>query len=258
MAATYGEPRFYAACVAEAPRVAIHSHNWVVTEDKKFDRQAVVKAGLKKALERQQPLAVENVERLRRIHPDKSPAELISYLDKFYLGAVTATGAAAGAAAVVPSGVVQVPAAIGGLLSFLQASVLYTLSVAEVHGLHVEDIEARTRLMTSVLAGNTAATTTLDPLISRTAPHWGKKVVKSIPMSAINKANDVLGPRFVTKYGRKQGVLVLDKQVPFFIGAGIGAGANHLFGLSIIKATQKILGPPPESWGDPSETESSS
>lgn len=215
---------------------------------KKFDLQAVVKAGLDRALDAQQTVAIANVERLRRVHPDKSPAELVSYLNRFYLGAVTTTGAGAGAAAIVPNGMVQVPAAVLDLLTFLEASVLYTLSVAEILGLHVEDVERRRVLVTSVLVGDAVASATLEPLIGRTAPYWGKKIVQSIPMSAINKANAVLGPRFVTKYGAKQGVLVLGKQVPFFIGVGIGAGGNHLFGRFIIKATHKILGPPPESW----------
>lgn len=227
-----------------------HSHNQLVAEDKKFDPKAVIKAGYTKALEAQYPLAVANVERLRRVHPSKSPAELISYLNMWYLGAVTSTGAAAGAAAFIPNGLVQVPVALGEMISFLEASVFYTLSVAEIHGLDVDDVERRAFLVTTALLGNSVATITLDPLIDRTAPYWGKKVVEAIPMSVINRANKVLGPRFVTKWGTKQGVLVLGKQVPYFIGAGIGAGGNHLFGWSIIKATQKLLGPPSMSWDD--------
>jgi len=172
-------------------------------------------------------------------------------LNTVYLSAVTTTGAGAGAAAIVPNGWVQVPVAIIDLITFLEASVLYTLSVAEIHGLDVEDVERRRFLVTSVLIGNTAATRAIEPLIGRTAPYWGKKIVQSIPMSAINKANSVLGPRFVTKYGTKQGVLVLGKQIPLAIGVGIGAAGNHLFGWFVVKAAGKILGPPPESWENP-------
>lgn len=220
----------------------------------KFDPQAVVKAGLNKALENQQPLAVANVERLRRVHPDKTPAQLIAYMNKFYLGIVTTTGAGAGAAAVVPNLLVQVPAAMADLLGFLEASVIYTLSVAEIHGLDLEDFERRTLLVTSVLVGNSAATATLEPLIGRTAPYWGKQIVRSIPMSAINKANKILSPRFITKWGTKQGALVLGKQIPYFIGAVIGGGGNSLFGWFVIKSARKILGPPPESWDELAET----
>jgi hypothetical protein len=222
--------------------------------ERNWDPQAVVKAGLGKALEAQYPLAAENVARLRRVHPGKSPAELISFMSRVYLGAVAATGAGSGAAAAVPNGWVQVPVAVVDLLTFLEASVLYTLSVAEVHGVNVEDVERRRFLVTSVLVGNSAATAVLEPLVGRTAPYWGKTIVRSIPMSAIDAANKVLGPRFVTKYGVKQGTLVLGKQIPMFIGAGIGAGGNGLFGWFIVRAARTILGPPPASWGDPGDT----
>lgn len=219
-----------------------------MAEISKFDPKALVKAGFDKSLEVQHPVAAKNVDRLRRVNPDKSPAEMIDYLNKFYLRTVTATGAGAGATAAIPNGWVQLPAAAADLLAFLEASVLYTLSIAEVHGVDVEDVERRRLLVMSVLVGNAAATSALEPLIGRTAPYWGKKIVQSIPMSTINAANRVLGPRFVTKYGVKQGVLVLGKQVPLFVGAGIGGGGNNLFGRFVVKAGKKILGPAPDSW----------
>jgi hypothetical protein len=216
----------------------------------------MVKLGLDKALESQQPVAIGNVARLRRVHPDKSPAELIAYMDKWYVGSVSATGASAGTAAVVPNGWVQAPAALLDLLTFLEVSVLYALSVAEIHRLDLEDTERRRLLVTSILVGNSAATAALEPLIGRTAPYWGKRIVQAIPMTAINKANRVLGPRFITKWGTKQGVLVLGKQVPFMIGAAIGGGGNGLFGWFVVRSARKILGPPPASWEYALEAES--
>lgn len=227
--------------------------NRFVAEDMKFDPKGMVKAGLNQALNSQHPVAVANVARLRRLHPSKTPAELIAYMSKWYIGTVSASGGAAGTAAVVPNGWVQVPAALVDLLTYLETSVLYVLSVAEIHQLDLEDVERRRLLVTSVLVGNSAATSVLEPLIGRTAPYWGKKVVQAIPMSAINKANSVLGPRFITKWGAKQGVLVLGKQVPFMIGAAIGGGGNGLFGWFVVKSVRKILGPPPETWDDAHE-----
>lgn len=216
--------------------------------DKRINLARAISGGFSRALESQQPIAVANVARLRRVHPEKSPSELVSYLNKVYIGAVATTGAGAGAAAIVPNLVVQVPAAVADLLTFLEASVLYTLSVAEIHGINPEDAERRRFLVMSVLAGNSAATATLEALVGRTAPYWGKRVVSAIPMSAINAANALLGPRFVTKWGTKTGVLVLGKQVPYFIGVGIGAGGNSAFGWFVIKAARKILGPSPQAW----------
>ncbi|MEU7822981.1 hypothetical protein [Catellatospora sp. NPDC049133] len=210
--------------------------------------EEVVTAGLGIALMKQQPFAAANVARLRRVHPGKTPAELVAYMNKFYLIGVAAIGAGTGAAAAAPSGVVRAPAVILQRLTFLEASVLYTLSVAEVHGLHVEDLERRNLLLTSVLTGNVVATKVLKQVVGRTAPHWGKEIVKSIPMSAVHKANSLLGPEFVTKWSATQGVLVLGQQVPSLIAVALGGGGSSLIGWTIIKTAQATLGPAPESW----------
>lgn len=220
---------------------------------KDLDLKNAVSGTFAKAIDVQYPLAVENVARLRRVHPDKSPEELIGYVTKLYVGAVSTTGAGAGAAAIVPNGWVQVPAALADLATFLEASVFYTLTVAEIHGVHAEDVERRRLLVMSVLVGDAAAKKILEPALGKIAPHWGKAIVGKIPMEAITKANKVLGPRFITKYGTKQGTLVLGKQLPMFIGMGIGAAGNGVFGWFIVKAARKILGPPPQDWTDAGE-----
>lgn len=214
-----------------------------------LDAKTVVKTAFSNAVEKQYPLAAENVARLRRVHPEKTPAELIAYVDKFYLGAVTTTGAGAGAAAIVPNGWVQVPVAAAELVTFLEASVLYALSVAEIHGVHAEDAERRRLLVMSVLVGDAAVKKAVEPIIGRSVPYWGRAIVNSIPISAINNANKVLGPRFITKYGTKQGVLVLGKQMPMLIGVGVGAAGNGAFGWFVIRSARKILGPSPDEWG---------
>jgi hypothetical protein len=67
-------------------------------------------------------------------------------------------------------------------------------------------------------------------------------------MAAVNKANKVLGPRFITKYGTKQGVLVLSKQIPLGLGIGVGAFSNHMIGRTIVGTARKVFGPAPESF----------
>ncbi|WP_208109974.1 hypothetical protein [Brachybacterium sp. AG952] len=212
------------------------------------DAKSLVKSVFSAAVDKQYPAAAANVARLRRVHPDKSPSELIAHLDKYYLGAVTTTGAGAGAAAIVPNGWVQFPVAAAELVTFLEASVLYTLSVAEIHDVHAEDVERRRLLVMSVLLGDAAVKKAVEPIIGRSVPYWGRAIVNVIPMSAITRANKVLGPRFITKYGTKQGVLVLGKQMPMMLGVGIGAAGNGAFGWFVIRSARKILGPPPEEW----------
>jgi hypothetical protein len=117
------------------------------------------------------------------------------------------------------------------------------LSLAEVHSLHPEDIERRKLLVIAVLLGD-SGTRALKTALERTGPHWARKIVAAIPMRTVSNLNKVLGPRFITKYGTKQGVLVLSKQVPRGIGALPGADGNYAFGRLTVASARSIFGPP--------------
>ena len=169
---------------------------------------------LTKALTFQSPAARNNFERLRRVHPDDTPTELAKRVTKYYLSVVTTSGGAMGAAGAIP-------------------------------GIHPEDIERRRLLVQTVLIGESAITA-LNKGADKTVPYWGKHIVNAIPMSAVNKANKVLGPRFITKYGTKQGTIVLSKQIPLGLGIGVGAFANHMIGRTIVGTARKVFGPAPE------------
>lgn len=200
---------------------------------------------MERALLVQTPLARKNVERLRRIHPQASPSEVVKKLDVAYLSAVTISGGASGAAGMVPGG--GIPTAVADVMVFTEATALYVLSRAEVHGLHPEDAERRRLLVYVVLIGD-SANSALGKAIPRAGGYWAKRIVESIPMSAVRSVNKALGPRFVTKYGTKQGVLVLSKQVPLGVGAVLGGGGNHVFGRLSIRTANKLFGPPPNTW----------
>lgn len=225
-------------------------HTFFMTEIKKFEPKAIFRNAFNKALEAQQPLAEKYVARLRRVHPEKSPDQLIRYITKWYLGSVASTGAGAGASAAVPNGVVQIPVAIAELTAYTQASVFYVLSVAEVQGLHLEDIERRRLLVSSALLGGTAAQKIIEKAVGPVAKHWGKTLVAAFSRDAIKAINKVLGPRFVTITGGKMGIIVLGKQAPLMIGAGLGATLNVLFASGVVKATKMIMGPAPKDWAE--------
>lgn len=196
----------------------------------------------------QQPLAVATVDRLRRVHPDKSPEELINLLNRIYLGMVTTSGASVGAAAAVSNGAARVPVAMVDLAASLEASVLYVLAVAEVYGIDVEDVERRRFLLMIVLLGDGGAEIAIQALGKRSVPYWSKSIIDNIPMKSIKAANKVLGPQFITKYGTKQGVLVLDKHLPLALGAVVGAGGKAAFGYGVIRSIKKFLQKAPEDW----------
>jgi hypothetical protein len=132
------------------------------------------------------------------------------------------------------------------------------ITLAEIHRLHPEDFERRTQLLESVLAGHVLSRATAsEPVMSRTVPHLAKRLIDSIPMSATNRVNDVLGPEFETKWGTARGEFVLGRRLPHVIGGSIGAGGHYLSGWIMIMTAKKILDPPPVSWDDPQSSETS-
>ena len=104
--------------------------------------------------------------------------------------------------------------------------------------------------MTAVLLGD-GASRAISTVAERTGQHWAKAVVKSIPKSSILKLNRVLGRNFVTRYGTRQGVVVLGKLIPFGIGAVIGGTVNGFVSQGIIRASNVAFGPLPASWDVP-------
>ena len=201
---------------------------------------------LDKALLAQQPLVAQHVQRLKKSRPRCTPDDLIRVLEKQYIATLTGSGAALGAAAAAPGVGTGAYVALSGGEAFtsLEATVLYILAVAEVHGVAVHEIERRRTLVMAILLGE-SGTEFVQEVTARTGKYWANRLVQDIPMSQINKINRVLGPRFITKYGTKQGVIVLGRALPFGIGVCIGAGGNYVIARGVVAAARRAFGPPP-------------
>lgn len=210
---------------------------------------AALKMGADKAAAISRPAVLRHIEQTRRSRPEASPADVIKLLGRRFTAAVATTGTVSGASAVVPG--VTTPAsvalAVADAGTFTAAAGLYTLALAEVHGIPVHDLERRRTLLLGVLLGD-AGSKAINKAVGRTGPHWARKVVTAIPMESIHAVNKVLGQNFVTKYGTKQGILVLGKQVPLGIGGAIGGTGNAVFARFTIKAAARAFGPAPAEW----------
>ena len=211
-----------------------------------------VAAAVDKGIGVQQPTVENYIARAKQRNPSATPSEVIASLERQYLWAITALGGASGATAAAPAvgtgaGLLVNIAEVG---AFVEASALFCLAVAEVHGVQIADLERRRTLLMGVLMGNSGSRF-VEKAAGRTGTHWAKSLVKAIPMARIDAVNKVLGPRFVTKYGTKQGVLVLGRDLPFGIGAVIGAGGNAALGRMTVSGARRAFGPPPQDW--PSE-----
>jgi len=197
----------------------------------------------------QQPTVEKYIARAKQRNPSATPSEVIASLERQYLSAMIALGGASGASAAAPAvgtgvGLIVNIAEVG---AFVEASALFCLAVAEVHGVEIDDLERRRTLLMGVLMGN-GGSRIVEKVAGRTGTHWAKSLVKAVPMARIDAVNKVLGPRFITKYGTKQGVLVLGRDLPFGIGAVIGAGGNAALGRMTVSGARRAFGPAPHNW----------
>lgn len=208
-----------------------------------------VRNGVEKALQIQQPTVDAHIARMRRSRPDAPPTELITSLEKQFLASVSAIGAASGGAAAVPGAgtVIAIGLTAFEIGGVIEATALFALAVAEVHGVKVVDLERRRTLVTAIVFGEGAAGF-VEKAAGRAGKYWGRNLVRAIPMSAINDINKRVFPRFITKWGTKQGMLVLGREIPFGIGAGIGAAGNFLVGRGSVQAARRAFGPAPANW----------
>ncbi|MGH3599801.1 MAG: hypothetical protein ACRDQH_05920 [Pseudonocardiaceae bacterium] len=214
---------------------------------------ALLQRTLEKAIALAQSPVAGYVARLRRARPLASPAEIIAVLEKQYLAAVTGTGAAVGGVAVAPGvGTVAALALTGGETAlFLETTALFALAVAEVHGIQVEEVERRRTLVLAVAIGDNGAML-VEKMAGRGSQQWGALLPDAIPMSSITAINKTLGRWFLTRYGRKQGVLALGRIAPFCIGVAIGAAGNRAFGRVVVDTSRRVFGPPPARFPDAS------
>ncbi|TSE00156.1 hypothetical protein FOS14_10155 [Skermania sp. ID1734] len=197
-----------------------------------FDR-ALVAAG---------DLMDTRISRLRSKHPDASTDQLMKKLERTYLSSVTSTGVATGGAAAVPGvGTAAALAMTAGDASwFMTATVAHVLSALRLYDVEFADLEHQKAIVLTVLAGG-GGSTFVGKAAGRTGPHLGKLLTNSVPSSTIRSVNRVLGHNFVTRYGTRQGVLVLGRTAPFGIGAVIGGGGNLLFARGVVSATRKAV-----------------
>jgi hypothetical protein len=206
----------------------------------------VLQRALGKALSIAQSPVAGHVARLRRARPLATPAEIVTVLEKQYLATVTGTGAAVGGVAVAPGIGTGAALALTGAETalFLETTALFALAVAEVHGIRVEEVERRRTLVLAIALGDNGAML-VEKMVGRGGQQWGALLPDAIPMSSITAINKTLGRWFLSRYGRKQGILALGRIAPFGIGVAIGAAGNRAFGRVVVNTSRRVFGPAP-------------
>lgn len=208
---------------------------------------------LDRVLAIQRPAVLTHLRSIRLRHPDAGTADIIRYLERRYLAAVTTGGAAVGATAVVPGIGTGITLALSGVetVGFLEATALFAQSVAEVHGVAVADPDRARALVLTLLLGKEG----ID-LVSQLAgqvagrgvsrdKYWGELVTKTLPRAAMGPLVDRLKTSFLHQFAAKGGASFLGKALPFGIGAAIGGAGNHILGRRVLVNSRRAFGLPP-------------
>jgi hypothetical protein len=208
----------------------------------------VLRAAVERALEVQGPLVAAHIAKVRREDPSATPAEVIRTLDKQYQMAVAGTGAAAGGFAVVPAigTVVSLATATAEAIAALDASVLYTLAVAEVYGLGLDDIERRRALVLGIVLGDGGAK--LMKKVTGGSNQWAQGLADAVPLPKLGPVNQTLVRWFIRRFAIRQGALAFGRALPLGAGVVVGAAGNLATAKGVINSAQRAFGPPPTAW----------
>ena len=201
----------------------------------------------------QGPAVRAYVQRLRRNKPGATPADVVSMLEKRYLAAATASGAAVGATAAIPAigTLMAMSAAAGETAVFLEATAFFVLAVVDVHGIAVDNRERRRALVLAVLVGDRGKGALADLLgPDRTTGGWLTPAsgMAALPLPAVSELNSRLLRHFVKRFTLRRGALAFGKLLPVGLGALIGAVGNRSIGKKLVGNARMAFGPAADRW----------
>lgn len=208
---------------------------------------------LDRVLAIQRPVVLAHLRSIRLRHPKASPADVVRILERRYLAAVTTGGAAVGATAVVPGIGTGITLALSGVetVGFLEATTLFAQSLAEVHGIPVENPERARALVMTLMMGKEGVDLLAQLAGQATgkaparATYWGELVTKTLPRAAVGPVVDRLKTAFVHQFAARGGASVLGKALPFGVGAAVGGAGNHILGRRVLTTARRAFGLPP-------------
>jgi len=209
--------------------------------------------GLDRVLSVQRPLVVAHIRSIRLRNPQATPEQIVRILETRYLTAVTTGGAAVGATAVIPGIGTGITLALSGAetVGFMESTALFAQSVAEVHGIAIENPDrARALVMTLMLGkeGVDLVSQLASQATGKSGPrssYWGELVSKSLPRAAFGPLVDQLKSAFMRQFVGRGGASFLGKALPFGVGAVVGGAGNHLLGRRVLTTSRRAFGAAP-------------
>lgn len=189
------------------------------------------------------------VDSLRADHPEADPEELIEILSSRYLWAVSGSGGAVGAAAAFP--VVGTTAALaltaGQVTTFLAASSVLCLAVAEVHGIATDDASRRRALLLTTLLGERGPQL-MEQQLGLASATWAKVLLTRLPVATVKTVNRTLRHRMAKVVVTKGSTVFIGRLLPFGIGAVVGFVGSRAMGTNLVAGLREAFGPPPATF----------
>lgn len=194
----------------------------------------------------QAPVVEKYVDRLRKKHHTKTNQELQRVLDKQLLRATTLSGAGNGALAAFPGvGTLISAGVVGGeAVVVLEVCALYALASAHLRGIDIHAQEEREAIVLLTVAGSSG-----KDVIAALGQAQGVKGALSLrSLGTLTKRqltdiNSTLGRLAFRQMRKKFGDAMVQKLLPFGVGAFLGGRANRKIARQMIKQTQVTLGP---------------
>jgi hypothetical protein len=209
--------------------------------------------GIDVALAIQRPVVLAHLRSIRRRAPEATPERLVRILEQRYLAAVTTGGAAVGATAVIPGIGTGVTLALSGVetAGFLEATALFAQSVAEVHGIPVDNPERARALVMTLMLGKEGsdlvrqfAGQATGSGIARNA-YWGEMITNTLPKAVMGTVVERLRSVFLKQFAVRGGASWLGKALPFGVGAAVGGIGNHVLGRRVLTQSRLAFGQAP-------------
>lgn len=209
---------------------------------------------LDRILKVQQPAAAAMARRMRRQNPQATPAQLMAGADRWFRRTAMGTGAGVGAAAVVPGIGTATGIALAGaeIVTFLELTALYALTMAELAGASTGDPERARTLVMAIMLGERGRALVMEVARNRTpaalmsSPFWGGLITSSMPSFTMGELGQRMRRAFVQRFANRQATGAVGKIIPFGIGAAVGAFGNRALANEVIRTARSAFGNGPE------------
>lgn len=212
--------------------------------------------GLRAAMSAQRPAVLLHIRAIRRQYPAATPEQVVRILERRFLNSITLTGAGSGAATLIPGVGTVIGLTVIGVetVAFFEMTALFAQSVAEIHGIVVDDEERAHNLVMALMLGGPGKELVQQFIGQATGvgpdrtQYWGESITASMPKALVTMLNKRLRDELVKRMTVAQGGSMAGRLIPFGIGAVIGGAGNRIIGGKVVRTAQQAFGPAPAWW----------